>query len=165
VTHDQAEALSMGREVGVLRAGRLVQTAAPAALYRAPADLDVARFVGEAVVVPGQAQSGQVVCSFGTLPVRGSTLEGAVDVMIRPEQIRLERGAAPQPNGRGVAARVLGGSYYGPDTVLRLELADGSGTLVTARTYDEVVDAPGDEVTLMVAGAVAVYTPERAAAP
>ncbi|MGN6866807.1 MAG: ABC transporter ATP-binding protein, partial [Solirubrobacteraceae bacterium] len=29
VTHDQAEALSMGREVGVLMAGRLVQTAAP----------------------------------------------------------------------------------------------------------------------------------------
>ena len=29
VTHDQAEALSMGREVGVLMAGRLIQTAAP----------------------------------------------------------------------------------------------------------------------------------------
>jgi ABC-type Fe3+/spermidine/putrescine transport system ATPase subunit/ABC-type spermidine/putrescine transport system permease subunit II len=53
VTHDQAEALSMGHEVGLLRSGRLVQTAPETALYRAPADLDVARFVGEAVVVPG----------------------------------------------------------------------------------------------------------------
>ena len=34
VTHDQAEALSMGREVAVLRAGRLAQTATPAVLYR-----------------------------------------------------------------------------------------------------------------------------------
>ena len=44
-----------GDEVGVLRSGRLVQTAPATALYRAPADLDVARFVGEAVVVPGTA--------------------------------------------------------------------------------------------------------------
>ena len=42
VTHDQAEALSMGHEVGVLQAGRIVQTAPPAVLYRTPADLDVA---------------------------------------------------------------------------------------------------------------------------
>src|SRR6185437_5773261 len=91
VTHDQAEALSMGREVGVLQAGRLVQTAAPAALYRAPADLDVARFVGEAVVLSGDARSATVVCSLGTLPVRGAAREGPVKVMIRPEQIRVRR--------------------------------------------------------------------------
>ena len=54
VTHDQSEALSMGREVAVLRAGRLVQAAAPADLYRSPVDLDVAHFVGEAVVLPAR---------------------------------------------------------------------------------------------------------------
>ena len=42
-----------GNEVAVLRAGRLVQTATPTVLYRAPVDLDVARFVGDAVVLPG----------------------------------------------------------------------------------------------------------------
>ena len=67
VTHDQAEALSMGREVAVLRSGRLVQTATPTVLYRAPVDLDVARFVGEAVVVPGTARSGVVECALGRL--------------------------------------------------------------------------------------------------
>ncbi len=36
VTHDQAEALSMGREVAVLRDGRLAQRATPTALYRDP---------------------------------------------------------------------------------------------------------------------------------
>ncbi len=70
VTHDQAEALSMGREVAVLQAGRLVQTAAPADLYWMPADLDVARFVGDAVVVPGEAGHEDVVCALGTLPTR-----------------------------------------------------------------------------------------------
>ena len=68
VTHDQAEALSMGREVAVLRSGRLVQTATPSVLYRAPVDLDVARFVGDAVVVPGDARAGLVECVLGRSP-------------------------------------------------------------------------------------------------
>jgi iron(III) transport system ATP-binding protein len=163
VTHDQAEALSIGREVGVLRAGRLAQTATPAVLYRTPADLDVARFVGEAVVLPGALSSGMVTCALGTLPVRGSAAEGAVregtvQVMIRPEQIR-SSGAS------GVAARVVGRSFFGPDTVLRLELADSSGTQVTARTHDDVAGEPGDEIRLVVDGPVAVYPPSAEATP
>ena len=161
VTHDQAEALSMGREVGVLREARLVQTATPTVLYRAPADLDVARFVGEAVVVPGEARSGTVVCSLGTLPVRGSATDGPVQVMIRPEQIRVVR----QSGGPGVAARVVGHSFYGPDTVVRLELADGTATPVTARMFDDVVVTTGEEVTLVVDGPVTVYQHVARATP
>jgi iron(III) transport system ATP-binding protein len=163
VTHDQAEALSTGREVGVLRDGRLVQTAPPAALYRTPADLDVARFVGEAVVLAGEARSGTVVCRLGILPARDTTLEGPVQVMIRPEQIRLAREGNPQTAAGGVAARVVGRTFFGPDTVLQLELADGSGTLISARTHDEVVGEPGAEVTLVVDGPVAVYPKESRA--
>jgi iron(III) transport system ATP-binding protein len=153
VTHDQAEALSTGREVAVLRDGRLAQTAAPDALYRTPADLDVARFVGDAVVVPGEARDGTVVCTFGTLRVRGEAVEGPVQVMIRPEQIQVEPAAAAD----GVAARVVGQSFHGPETVLRLTLADRAGTAVTARTFDGAGVAPGDEVRLLVSGPVAVY--------
>ena len=40
VTHDQSEALSMGRQVAVLRDGVLAQVAAPEKLYRQPADAD-----------------------------------------------------------------------------------------------------------------------------
>ena len=80
----------MGREVAVLRDGRLVQTAAPETLYRTPADLDLARFVGDAVVVPGEARGGTVACAFGTLACpRASVTAGAVQVMVRPEQIRV----------------------------------------------------------------------------
>jgi iron(III) transport system ATP-binding protein len=161
VTHDQAEALSTGREVAVLRDGRLVQTAPPGELYRTPADLDVARFVGEAVVVPGEARAGTVVCALGTLPVRGETVEGPVQVMIRPEQIRVDRAVA----GGGVAARVVGQSFYGPETVLRLELADGSGTAVSARTSNGTGAEPGAEVRLVVDGPVAVYRPASVTQP
>jgi len=156
VTHDQAEALSTGREVGVLRDGRLVQTAPPTALYRTPADLDLARFVGEAVVLSGDARSGTVVCDLGILTSRNSTFEGPVQVMIRPEQIRLLRGGT-SPSAHAVPAKVVGRSFYGPDTVLQLELANGPGRLVSARTHDEVAHEPGAEVMLVVDGPVSVY--------
>ena len=105
VTHDQAEALSMGREVAVLREGRLVQTADPATLYRTPVDLDVARFVGDAVVLNARAEGELVTCPLGTLPLV-SPAAGAVSVMIRPEQIHMTRSLAtaaddPQSEVRG----------------------------------------------------------------
>jgi iron(III) transport system ATP-binding protein len=160
VTHDQAEALSTGREVGVLRSGRLVQTAAPAELYRAPVDLDVARFVGDAVVLPGRASGGIVECALGRLPVEGRAAAGTVNVMIRPEQIRLVPAVADVP-----VAEVVGHEYHGPDTKLRLALRDAEATPIVARTFDQDVPAAGAEVGLVVSGPVAVYTAAGGAAP
>jgi iron(III) transport system ATP-binding protein len=158
VTHDQAEALSMGHEVAVLRSGRLVQTATPTALYRSPIDLEVARFVGDAVVVPGRGRDGQVECVLGALPVHGSPIAGPVQVMIRPEQLRMLRGSLPAV--RGLAATVVGRSYYGPEVVVRLELDDGSRTPVSARTFDYETPEDGEVVQVAVVGPVAVYPPQ-----
>ena len=155
VTHDQAEALSMGREVALLRAGQLVQTATPSTLYRAPVDLEVARFIGDAVVVPGQARAGLVECALGRLDVRGPALEGPVQVMIRPEQIRLALPAEP-----GVAAEVVDHVYYGPETVVRLVLGDGSGIPILAKTFDHEVPSAGVVVNIAVSGPVAVFPPQ-----
>jgi multiple sugar transport system ATP-binding protein len=46
VTHDQTEAMTLGQRVAVMRAGAVVQVADPQALYREPADLFVAAFIG-----------------------------------------------------------------------------------------------------------------------
>jgi iron(III) transport system ATP-binding protein len=151
VTHDQAEALSMGREVALLRAGRLVQTATPTVLYRDPVDLEVAHFIGDAVVVPGHAKAGVVDCALGRLDIRNSNMEGDVQVMIRPEQIQLA--------ADGVAAEVTGHIYYGPETVVRLVLADGSSTPIVAKTFAQEAPAVGAQVNVVVSGPVAAFPP------
>jgi multiple sugar transport system ATP-binding protein len=46
VTHDQTEAMTLGSKVAVLSGGVLQQLAAPAELYRRPANLFVAGFIG-----------------------------------------------------------------------------------------------------------------------
>ena len=58
VTHDQEEAFVVGDEVAVMLAGRVVQQAAPAELYRAPASRAVAGFLGDANLLPGVATAG-----------------------------------------------------------------------------------------------------------
>jgi multiple sugar transport system ATP-binding protein len=46
VTHDQTEAMTLGERVAVIRKGRLQQVAPPQTLYRQPANLFVAGFIG-----------------------------------------------------------------------------------------------------------------------
>jgi thiamine transport system ATP-binding protein len=58
VTHDLDEALVVGDRVAVLRAGRLVQLAAPADLMARPADPWTARFLGHENVWTGEAAAG-----------------------------------------------------------------------------------------------------------
>src|ERR1700685_472273 len=50
VPHDQAEAMTMGARVAVMRAGRLQQFAAPTELYDRPANVFVAGFIGSAAL-------------------------------------------------------------------------------------------------------------------
>jgi iron(III) transport system ATP-binding protein len=158
VTHDQAEALSTGDEVAVLRDGELIQTASPDVLYRTPADLDVARFVGEAVVIGGHARRELVSCALGRLDVLNPRLTGPVEVMIRPEQIVVTRVAAAAPGlPDGPRARVVGHTSFGPDAVLALELEGPAPVAVSARTFERDLPNPGELVVLSVRGPVVTY--------
>jgi iron(III) transport system ATP-binding protein len=151
VTHDQAEALSMGAFVGVLQNGVLAQLSAPEALYRRPANAGVANFVGDAVFCPGHAKGGRVRCALGDLPLAGGG-EGAVSVMVRPEQIKFV-----DPAAGGVAAVVQSVTFYGHDAVVALRVPGAAA--VTARVFSQAVPKPGNEVFLSVEGEVAAYSP------
>jgi putative spermidine/putrescine transport system ATP-binding protein len=59
VTHDQVEAMSMADLVAIMNAGRLAQVGTPEEVYRRPADLFVATFLGEANLLA--VEHGRVV--------------------------------------------------------------------------------------------------------
>ena len=73
VTHDQTEALALGRRIAVMRAGEIQQIAEPELLYRAPANLFVARFIGSP---PINVIEGTVVSREGSLFFRAKFLGG-----------------------------------------------------------------------------------------
>ncbi len=154
VTHDQQEALSVADSVGVLLGGRVVQHADPVRLYREPVSLEVARFVGEAVVVAGRTSGDRVDCALGTLtpahPAPGGAPTGAVTVVVRPEQLVV------RPPGTGVPARVVGRTFLGPDALVDLAV-DGLATPVRARVDSWVLPEPGAVVGCSVEGPVPVF--------
>lgn len=170
VTHDQAEALSSADLVAVLLDGVIAQVGPPAEIYDAPATLGVARFVGEANVLPGVlAGDGTVNCCLGRLDARvvGPDRTGAcASVVVRPEQVVLssELDAADrhdESHGVGGMSHLgLGGSidgvvvsraYFGHDTTVSLRLPGGE--LVTSRLPARTVaPAPGATVPIRVRG-------------
>ncbi|WP_321813651.1 MULTISPECIES: ABC transporter ATP-binding protein [unclassified Paraburkholderia] len=158
VTHDQAEALSMGHEVAVLWRGRLVQTAAPQTLYRRPVTRELAAFVGEAVLLPGRVSAGRAHCALGDLPLAEGTRpeDGDVDVMLRPEQIDV----LPQDTARpALEALVREVTFQGQDAALTLELATTATTATTlrARVPGYRTPRPGERVRIAVGDEVNVY--------
>jgi multiple sugar transport system ATP-binding protein len=78
VTHDQVEAMTMGHRIAVLDHGVLQQVGAPQAVYAAPANLFVARFIGSP---PMNTVTGTVDRVDGRLVVQ---LPGAVVPLPEP---------------------------------------------------------------------------------
>jgi iron(III) transport system ATP-binding protein len=154
VTHDQSEALAMGLKVAVLRGGVLAQIATPEILYRQPVDIAMARFVGEAAILPGTMKRGVAICALGRLPVARSAPDGSVSVMIRPEQIRF----LSKPDADTPRAKVLAVTFYGHDASVLLEL-EARATKVMSLVPGYRAPRPGDDVWLSVEGAVMAYPP------
>jgi iron(III) transport system ATP-binding protein len=158
VTHDQSEALSLGHEVAVLWNGRLIQTATPETLYRRPVTRELASFVGEAVLLPGVVKQDRVNCELGDLPLCEPMGNGAVDVMVRPEQIRLLRAGEIMQNGvASYEAVVQDVIFQGQDAGVALQLQSGARTVVRARVPGYLSPRPGENVRLAVDGEVTAY--------
>ncbi|MFI7492870.1 ABC transporter ATP-binding protein [Micromonospora echinaurantiaca] len=126
VTHDQAEAMTLGDRVAVLDRGRVRQVGPPQQVYDEPADTFVAAFLGSPPMnlVPG-----------------GGLLGGAAGLTlgVRPEDLALD------PDGP-VEATVDAVEALGSEAVLLTRCADG--TRLTVRTGPRPGVRAGDRVRL-----------------
>jgi multiple sugar transport system ATP-binding protein len=101
VTHDQVEAMTLGQRVAVMRDGRLQQVESPQNLYRRPANLFVAAFIGSPSMNLAEAQvtDGELRFAGFSLPVPNgdafTRLPDRVIVGIRPQDLGDAAGADP----------------------------------------------------------------------
>jgi iron(III) transport system ATP-binding protein len=123
VTHDQAEALSLGDQVCVMHGGKILQVAPPHEVYARPANLFVAQFVGEMNFVKGKvAGPAQVECALGTLAVSvpdGLSPASPVTLAIRPEHVQLGLSGGSSGSLTGV---VTSKNYLGDTALLEVEV-------------------------------------------
>ncbi|MEU9890965.1 ABC transporter ATP-binding protein [Sphaerisporangium sp. NPDC051011] len=150
VTHDQDEALSLADQVAVMREGRLVQAGPPGTVYATPADPAVARFVGDAVLLPAVVTGGTARCALGTLALRGDSAQGEAQVLVRPEQIEILDG------GAGVPATVGAVTYFGHDATVAMMLQP-DGPEIVARVSGARTPHPGSRVHLTVNGPATAF--------
>jgi iron(III) transport system ATP-binding protein len=155
VTHDQDEALSMADHVAILRRGVIAQVDAPAALYGHPGDAELAGFLGESNVLHGEVRDSVATTGLGRLAIgtwSGGPGGGPAQVLVRPEQIRLD-----ETPDRGVGATVESYEYFGHDAVVRVRpVPPGLPDLVVRMTGGRPVE-PGRRVGLSVEGPVVAW--------
>jgi sn-glycerol 3-phosphate transport system ATP-binding protein len=88
VTHDQVEAMTLADRIVVMSAGKALQIGPPQEVFRSPANMFVAGFIGSPAMnlIRGMASGGRVVA--GDLSFRrAGVADGEVVVGIRPESL------------------------------------------------------------------------------
>jgi multiple sugar transport system ATP-binding protein len=152
VTHDQVEAMTLGDRICVMHDGRVAQIGAPLEVYRGPASVFVARFLGSPPmnVVPAQLActngAASVAVGGGAFALDGAAAAagegGAVLLGFRPEDVAL---AAPD---RGPSATVQAVELLGAETILSATL-DGGGE-IALRAPRDLTARPGERIGLAV---------------
>ena len=89
VTHDPEEAMYMGDRIIVMNEGQVMQDGTPEALYFHPANHFVASFFGEVNVFPSRVEGNIATTPLGDVAVENMPSGTAVDVLIRPEGLRI----------------------------------------------------------------------------
>jgi len=126
VTHDQVEAMTMADRIVLLNAGRIEQIGAPLELYRKPASLFVATFIGSP---PMNLLTGGLAERFG-----------AHTLGIRPEHLRIG------DDGGDIRASVRALERLGKETNIQAE-SEALG-LLTIRVNDNADLDYGEEIDL-----------------
>ena len=117
VTHDAEEALDVADTLALMLDGVIVQTGTPEEVWFQPVSAAAARLVGDANIVPGKVQGGQVKSLFGPIECDAFEDGAGVEIIIRPAGIGL---------AEGDAFEVTDSRYTGAERQLTLRAADGS---------------------------------------
>ncbi|MFE7796653.1 ABC transporter ATP-binding protein [Nocardia sp. NPDC057440] len=147
VTHDQVEAMTMGDRVAVLKDGLLQQCATPRDLYREPANMFVAGFMGSPAMNLFTLPVADGAVSLGGHPLQvprsvADAAEGSVVVGIRPEHLELG-------GDTGIELEVDVVEELGSDAYIYGRAVDGdTGETIVARADWRSPPAKGDRVRL-----------------
>ncbi len=141
VTHDHDEAFTIATRLAVMRSGRVVQQGTPAEVWRRPVDTWTARFFGFGPATPCTARAGALETPWGRLPAPAGTPEGRVDLVFRPDALRLDVGGP-------LDGIVTGTVFSGELVTLTVEPAPGAP--LTVRVPQRDAPAVGDRVRVAV---------------
>ncbi|MHA7965240.1 ABC transporter ATP-binding protein [Paenibacillus sp. CAU 1782] len=164
VTHDQEEAMAVSDRIAVMKSGVIQQIGTPREIYRHPANLFVATFIGRTNILEATAEiggDGHVSLAVGSgynLPATwlDGVLKGQtgkeVKLSVRPEHFELSE------DGVGLPAKVIHHVFLGLNTHLIVQLDNGGQVEVIQPSQESAPIEIGQHVRLrIVASGINVY--------
>ena len=155
VTHEPDEAMRMADQIALMRDGRIVQQGAPYNVYNAPVDREAAAFFSDINVIRGLSKGALTETPFGAFLTPGQPEGAAVDIVIRPQHLKIDfdrAGRGPLPTVQdGTAARgsVLRARYLGRESLVEFRM-DFDGSVLTASVPGVFLPKPGVALWLMI---------------
>ncbi len=159
VTHEPEEAMRMADEIALMRGGRIVQRGAPFAVYNAPVDRDAAAFFSDINVIRGEVQAGSAETAFGRFEAPGLADGAGVEIVIRPQHLRIDfdragQGPAPTPeHGVWARAEVARARFIGKESLVELRMSHDSGeygAMLTATVPGVFLPEPGTALRIAI---------------
>ncbi len=160
VTHDYAEALSLGDRIGVMGGGGLLQIGTAREIFERPQHVFVASHLGQPtinVIDAALASTGDRLCvttATGCLSLPMTASQAAVfsgrrdrriTVGIRPQHIEIRRADSAAEDEAGIAASVVICEPLGAAGVV---VAESDGLRLTSLTSPDIVYRSGETVRL-----------------
>ncbi len=155
VTHDQDEAMALSDRIVVMSDGRIEQMGRPEEIYRRPASVFVADFIGQAnflkatVTSHGDGEATvQVLGTARTLPAADGARDATEHVvLVRPESVQV----SPADSREGVVGdhgRILHAVFYGSTVEYDITTEAGRIIAVVSDPDPDQILAEGAEVTV-----------------
>lgn len=137
VTHDQSEAMALADRLVVLSEGKIEQIGAPLEVYQKPANVFVARTIGDPPInlLPGRIVSGRLEIA-GRVVASMSGEDGDVTIGIRPANLSI---------GEGIQGTIASIERFGAFTNVRVVLPEMALTWSPRGSYEGKV---GDRIEL-----------------
>jgi putative spermidine/putrescine transport system ATP-binding protein len=139
VTHDQAEAMTLGDRIVVMSKGRIEQIGRARDIYFKPANRFVAEFIGTMNRLPALVRGGRLSVNGGA-PLSWPGPDGPIEILFRPEDAIL---CAP---GSGQLSGIVRASFFLGDRT-RLVI-DGEGYEIVVETTSRGDFAHGTQIGL-----------------
>jgi iron(III) transport system ATP-binding protein len=127
VTHDPEEAMFMADRIVVMNRGHVEQDGRPTEIYGTPSTAFVARFFGEVNELRGLVRNRAVTTPFGAVAANGYAEGATVQVVIRPEGLKLDSAAAQGAGPAACYAKVLASRLLGRSSWVHLDIGGHSG--------------------------------------
>ncbi|MDC0033819.1 ABC transporter ATP-binding protein [Alphaproteobacteria bacterium] len=148
VTHDQAEALSLGDKICVMDQGEIQQVGPPEDVYSKPSSHFVAEFVGEMNFVKGKVTgTGQVDSALGLRslePPPGCQVGSDVTLAIRPQHLDITQN--PDQLSQFPEGTILSKTYLGDSVLFEVDV---SGVVLVVKLPGESNLTIGQRATVV----------------